>query len=82
MAYMRSTVAYGLFWINLILTSLLLYFAIAAYNSGESGSYNKYSYHLRGTKEKILEKNPNYFLIKEIETQKELRNLSSTSYMN
>ena len=64
----------------MILTSLLLYFAISAYNSGDSGSYNKYSYHLRGTKEKILEKNPNYFLIKEIETQKELRNLSSTSY--
>jgi len=77
MAYMRSTVAYGLFWVNLILTAFILYFSIAANNS-RSSSYNYYSYHLRGTKEKLLEKNPNYFLEKE--TQRELRNLSSTKY--
>lgn len=75
MAYMRSTVAYGLFWVNLILTSFLLYFSIAAYNFG-SDSYNYHSYHLRGTKEKLLENNANYFLEKE--TPKELRNLSSS----
>ena len=73
MAYMRSTLAFALFWINLIVASLNIYFSIEAYN------YNRYylkSYNLRGTKEKLLKINPDYFLEKEIETPKELRNLA------
>ena len=73
MAYMRSTLAFALFWINLIVASLNIYFSIEAYN------YNRYylkSYNLRGTKEKLLKINPNYFLEKEVETPKELRNLA------
>ena len=42
-----------------------------------SNDYKRPSYNLRGTKERLLEINPNYFLEKEIETPKELRNLST-----
>ena len=38
---------------------------------------NRSSYNLRGTKERLLEINPNYFLEKEIETPKEIRILAS-----
>ena len=38
--------------------------------------YNESSVNLRGTKERLFEINPNYFLEKEIENPKELRNLS------
>ena len=63
MAYMRSTIAFALFWLNLIVTSLVIYFAITSKNRYSYGSYNsRYSYHLRGTKQKLLESNPNYFL--------------------
>ena len=68
MAYMRSTLAFALFWINLIVASLNIYFSIEANNPR--------SYNLRGTKEKLLKINPDYFLEKEIETPKELRNLA------
>ena len=71
MAYMRSTLAFALFWINLIVASLNIYFSIQACG----GCYLK-SYNLRGTKEKLLKINPDYFLEKEIETPKELRNLA------
>jgi len=73
MAYMRSTLAFALFWVNLIVASMNIYFSIQAYN------YNAYyprSYNLRGTKEKLLKINPNYFLEKEIETPKTVRNLA------
>ena len=78
MAYMRSTIAFALFWLNLIVTSLVIYFAITSKNRYSYGSYNsRYSYHLRGTKQKLLESNPNYFLESTIETPKELRQLST-----
>ena len=56
MAYMRSTLAFALFWINLIVASLNIYFSIEANNPR--------SYNLRGTKEKLLKINPDYFLEK------------------
>ena len=73
MAYMRSTLAFSLFWINLIVASLNIYFSIAAYRNRD---YPYQSYNLRGTKERLLQINPNYFLEKELETSKELRNLA------
>lgn len=73
MAYMRSTLAFALFWVNLIVASLNIYFSIQANNYR---GYYPNSYNLRGTKEKLLKINPNYFLEKEIETPKELRNLA------
>ncbi len=76
MAYMRSNVAFGLFWLNLIVASLNIYFGIEANNYMR---HRIYSYNLRGTKEKLLERNPNFFLEKEIETLKPLRNLSYDS---
>ena len=78
MAYMRSTIAFALFWLNLIVTSLVIYFAITSKNRYSYDNYNgRYSYHLRGTKQKLLESNPNYFLESTIETPKELRQLST-----
>ena len=78
MAYMRSTIAFALFWLNLIVTSLVIYFAITSKNRYSYDSYSgRYSYHLRGTKQKLLESNPNYFLESTIETPKELRQLST-----
>ena len=38
--------------------------------------FYEYSVNLRGTKERLLEINPSYFLEKEIENPKELRNLN------
>lgn len=74
MAFMRSTVAYWLFWVNLISTSLILYFA---------NSPNKHSHNLRGTSEKllginhyyVLDINHNYDLEEDMGIQKNLRNL-------
>lgn len=77
MAYMRSNVAFGLFWLNLIIASLNVYFALEAMDYSR---IHPYSYNLRGTKEKLLKINPNYFLEKEIEEQKSLRNLSSGKF--
>ena len=75
---MRSTIAFALFWLNLIVTSLVIYFAITSKNRYSYDSYSgRYSYHLRGTKQKLLESNPNYFLESTIETPKELRQLST-----
>jgi hypothetical protein len=75
---MRSTIAFALFWLNLIVTSLVIYFAITSKNRYSYDNYNgRYSYHLRGTKQKLLESNPNYFLESTIETPKELRQLST-----
>ena len=72
MGYMRSNLAFGLFWVNLIIASLNIYFGIEA---NDYRRLHPYSYNLRGTKEKILERNPNYFLEKEIQNPKILRNL-------
>ena len=72
MGYMRSNLAFGLFWVNLIIASLNIYFGIEA---NDYRRLHPYSYNLRGTKEKILERNPNYFLEKEFQNPKILRNL-------
>ena len=63
---MRSTIAFALFWLNLIVTSLVIYFAITSKNRYSYDSYSgRYSYHLRGTKQKLLESNPKYKLTEE-----------------
>ena len=50
MAYMRSTIAFGLIWINLIINGLIIYF----FTQIRSNDYSRYhSYNLRGTKEKL-----------------------------
>ena len=69
MAQTLSILAFVVFWINFIASSLNIGFSLKAKN------YNEPSVNLRGTKEKLLEINPNYFLEKEIENPKELRNL-------
>ena len=74
-AYMRSNVAFAVLCGNLIIASLNLFFSIKAMN------YNSINYrNLLEAKERLLERNQNYFikdiLEKEIETQKELRNLA------
>ena len=72
---MRSTLAFALFWINLIVASINIYFSVQA-NINRDFSPRPRSYNLRGTKENLLKINPNYFLEKEIETPKELRHLT------
>ena len=77
-AYMRSNVAFAVLCGNLIIASLNLFFSIKAMN------YNSINYrNLLEAKERLLERNQNYFikdiLEKEIETPKELRNLNSES---
>ena len=57
MAYMKSFIAFGLFWVNLIVASSILYFSITVMNSDY---LNRSSYNLRGTKERLVEINPNY----------------------
>ena len=74
MAKIRSSFAFALLCVNLIVTISNVYFTVAArkyLNNNLLSSYN-----LRGTKERLLERKQNYFLEKEIETPKELRNLS------
>ena len=79
MAFMKSVIAFALFWVNLIVALLILYFSIKVKNSNY---LNRSSYNLLGTKEIFLEINQNYFLEKEIETQKEFRNLASRNFGN
>ena len=75
--YMRSTVAFALIIVNIALSSLNIFFSIMAINYSP---YYRYRY-LSSINETLLEKNQNYYikdiLEKEIETPKELRNLSS-----
>ena len=72
-AYMRSNVVFSIIWVNLIISSLNIFFSIMEM---APGNYKNF----RGTKERLLERNQNYFikdiLEKEIETPKELRNLA------
>jgi hypothetical protein len=68
MAYMRSTIAFGLFWINLFINGLIFFF-FAQVDSGSKSGYH--SYNLRGTKEKQLISNYNE------QTSKTLRNLKA-----
>ena len=83
MAYMRSSVAFALFWVNFIVASLNIYFSIAVMpksssSSSSSGSrypYYPYRYNIHSANETLLNKHTNYFLKKEIGTPKELRNL-------
>ena len=52
MAYMRSSVAFGLFWINFFITiSIILLFTQVGRD--DYNSSNHHSYNLRGTKEKL-----------------------------
>ena len=75
--YMRSTVAFALIIVNITLSSLNIFFSVMALNYSP---YYRYRY-LSSINETLLEKNQNYYikdiLEKEIETPKELRNLSS-----
>ena len=140
MAYMRSSIAFALFWVNLVVSTLNIYFSVeiklysslswSSSSSSSSGSsyfpgtsklqnikipaikiptikfptiknpsipkiptkpkfptipkipyipkFPKLTFsNLHGTKENLLERNLNYFLEKEIETLKELRNLAT-----
>ena len=76
MKYMRSTIAFAIIWGNIIIASLNIFFSIMA-----SNYYPRNYRNLLGTKERLLERNQNYFikyiLEKEIETPKDLRNLAS-----
>ena len=74
MANIRSSLAFVLVWVNLIVTSLNTYFSVKAMKYLDNNP--PYNYKLRGTKEKSTKTNSYYFLEKEIETQKKLRNLS------
>ena len=77
MANIRSSLAFALILVNLIVTSLNVYFSVAAMKYLNNNSPNNYN--LRGTKEKSPGTNSYYFLDKEIQTQKQLRNLSPKS---
>ena len=70
MSQVSSILAFVLLWINLMVSSINIYFSIKVLKS------DVYSVNLRGTKERLLEINPNYFLEKEIEKPNELRYLS------
>ena len=79
--YMRSTVAFVLIFGNFILSSLNILFSLKAYNYLPYLHIPNYNYrYLSSINEKLVGKNQNYFikdiLEKEIETPKELRNLS------
>ena len=89
MAYMRSSLAFALFWVNFIVASLNIFFSIKI----ESVTYSKYKYeddkshipppydpynlyrYTLTKNETLLEKKSNYFIEKENKTQKKLRNL-------
>ena len=73
MAQILAILAFVLFLINLIVSSINIFFSIKVLKN------DVYSVNLRGTKEGLLEINPNYFLEKEIENPKELRKLITIS---
>ena len=85
MAYMRSSVAFALFWVNFIVDSLNIYLTIKLGNSSNSSSSNSrssskypyypYRYDNLVENDTLLENNSNYFIKKENESLKELRNL-------
>jgi len=74
MTYMRSTLAYILFWINLIIISISLYITITENIKIENQFY--YPDYLRATKEKFKKINPYFFLNEEFASSNHLRNLS------
>ena len=79
MASAISCVSFFLFWINLIVFSTNIYFSIRVYKA-DAVPYTPYKqYNLRGTKERLLIQTPNYYLEKEIETPKVLRNLATNN---
>ena len=79
MASAISCVSFILFWINLIVFSTNIYFSIKVYKA-DAVPYTPYKqYNLRGTKERLLIQAPNYYLEKEIETPKVLRNLATNN---
>ena len=61
---------YATCWINFLVSLINIIFTIKVLN------YDEVSFNLRGTQEKLLDINLNYFLEKEIEIPKKLRNLS------
>ena len=61
---------YATCWFNFIVSLINIIFTLKVLN------YDEDSLYLRGTQEKLLDINPNYFLEKEIEIPKKLRNLS------
>ena len=75
MAYMRSSVAFALFWVNFIVDSLNIYLTIklgnssnsSSSNSGSSSKYPYYPYRYDNLVENdtLLENNSNYFIKKE-----------------
>jgi hypothetical protein len=68
MAYMRSTIAFGLIWINIIINGLIIFF----FTQIKRNNYlEHHSYNLRGTKEKQLKSNYNE------QPPKNLRNLKA-----
>ena len=85
MAYMRSTIAFGLFWMNLIAISLIIYFSVNINKESDLDYYssNKKINHLRGTKEnKENDQNKNLILSSLLSSsleQKKIRNLFSNS---
>ena len=73
MAYMRSTLAFILFWINLIILAITLYIAITENIKNEKKRY--YPDYLRTTMEKLQNIYPYYFLDEEFILSNHLRNL-------
>ena len=74
MAYMRSTLSYILFWINLIIIAITLYITITEHIKIEKRRY--YPDYLRTTMEKLQNIYPYYFLDEEFILSNHLRNLS------
>ena len=62
MEYMRSTLAFVLFWIDLIVASINIYFSIQTKNYI---NYSPGTCDLGGAGENLLKINPNYFLEKQ-----------------
>ena len=62
MKYMRSSVAFVLFYINLILISINMYLILSADFKSKNENYSPDPYYLRSTKEKQININPHYFL--------------------
>lgn len=65
MKYMRSSVAFVVFYINLILISINMYLILSADFKSKNENYSPDPYYLRSTKEKLLNINRHYFLDKE-----------------
>ena len=75
MAYMRSTIAFGLLWLNLIIISLIMYFSFNIFEHPKQRSYRN----LRGVIEKEkLQLNYFKYQLQAPLIKKDLRNLSAS----